>query len=629
MSVLSTPRITFSGQISWDPIVTNNYTANYNEATGDIVPENDPAALFRSSAIDQVMTDGNWNPHGTHRSNFFETSITGADLGSGTSVQDPFIGVPVAFSGMLVDLEPYGSNTSQLFFDEMSFGIQGGCCISAQRAFRFTDRYINFSRNNANAMIAGRAGITWQTCFPKSNLTLDAHDSPVLQAFIDAFQDPKALGLMVRWQAYRTVYFDDPTLSDMIIGPDGSPVIGPDGNPVTPPATLAREQELQDKLKSGGWQPNPARSLLVGSIGVWSEDDPIHEPGDRALLPQGVTLQDGTQFGPAFASLGESSITLDLGTFVPDVDRDANKHNVGALNVVAVDSSDNTTVLATLGSIPYTGGYDKTSYEANGGIVTLGGISPENIAIAQKANLQILDGSGNILATETALRAFSNDPNLYLDEGSTTESRVRVYQRGAPVGAGISVQLSAFGTDSKGNPIAQPVGNPQTTDSSGYVSFQFAANALGVVQYGFGFPPDAPPASLNTTSVTFMSVRVLPADADIAAMPPTWDNVYQYVLSNWYAMAPCMDNWLLLNDSAMVSRYGPMVKRLTAPENFESFRYMPVTRDLSAGKRTLLYNYLDGLKQAASPALAAGNLINVTPSRHVRPVAKHSKNMKS
>lgn len=620
MSVLSTPRITFRGEISWDPIVTNNQPKNYDEASNEIVPANDPAEAFRTSAIDQVVTDGNWNPHGTHRSAFYNTYITGADLGAGPLAQDPFIGVPVAFSGMLVDLEPYGATTSQLFFDAMTFGIEGGCSIATQRAYRFTDRCLNFARNLSNAMIAGRAGITWQTCFPKASLTLDAFDSPALQALNQALQAPGALGIMVRWQAYRTVYFDDPTLSDNR------------GNP----ATAAREQELQNKLKTGGWQPNPARSLLVGSIGVWHVDDPIHEPGDRALVPQGVSLSDGTQYGAAFALLGSSSVTLDLGTFIPDADRDANKHDVGMLTVRAVDPANPATVLATLGTIPYAD-YNKAAYESNAGIITLGGISAQDISIAQTADLQILDGSGTLIATESPVRAISSDPNFYLDEGSTAQSSVRVYNRGIAVGSGVSVQLSAFSADASGNPIAVPVGPPQTTDSTGTVSFQFAAQAPGVVQYGFGFPPAPPPAALDTTGLTFMSVRVWPADADIATLPATWDNVYKNVLSNWYAMAPCMDNWLLLNDAAMVARYGPLVKKLTAAENFEAFRFMPVTRDLSAGKRALLYKYLDGGSQS-SPQLAAAhrvpaeagaaapaNLIQVTPAKYRKPARQPSK----
>ena len=42
-----------------------------------------------------------------------------------------FVGVPAQFTGMLVDVEPYGGTSSQLFFDSMSFGIDGGCRIAA------------------------------------------------------------------------------------------------------------------------------------------------------------------------------------------------------------------------------------------------------------------------------------------------------------------------------------------------------------------------------------------------------------------------------------------------------------------------------------------------------------------
>jgi hypothetical protein len=43
-----------------------------------------------------------------------------------------------------------------------------------------------------------------------------------------------------------------------------------------------------------------------------------------------------------------------------------------------------------------------------------------------------------------------------------------------------------------------------------------------------------------------------------------------------------MDNWLDLGSEAQVKAYGPLIKKLTDKANFEAFRYMPVTRDLSA-----------------------------------------------
>ena len=37
MSALGTPRIFFKGQVTWDPIVTNNYNTNYDEDAGEAI----------------------------------------------------------------------------------------------------------------------------------------------------------------------------------------------------------------------------------------------------------------------------------------------------------------------------------------------------------------------------------------------------------------------------------------------------------------------------------------------------------------------------------------------------------------------------------------------------------------
>ena len=93
-------------------------------------------------------------------------------------------------------------------------------------------------------------------------------------------------------------------------------------------------------------------------------------------------------------------------------------------------------------------------------------------------------------------------------------------------------------------------------------------------------------------------------------LTPTWENVYAKVLANWNAMAPCMDNWLKLDDPAKVKASAHILKRLTSPANFEHFRFMPVTRDMSAGQRALLYKFLDGvhdemvLEQPVGPSFA-------------------------
>ena len=159
MSILETPRVYFKGQVTWDPIVTNNDDTFYDEGAAETVfpAAGDKVAAFRKEAIGAVnAADGNWNPHGTHRAVFYDTSVCGVDLGGGVRQDDPFVAAAVRFTGMLVDVEPYGSVSSQLFFDAMRFGVRGGYVISAKRSARLTARYINFYRTSPkNAMIAG------------------------------------------------------------------------------------------------------------------------------------------------------------------------------------------------------------------------------------------------------------------------------------------------------------------------------------------------------------------------------------------------------------------------------------------------------------------------------------------
>jgi hypothetical protein len=60
MSVLETPRIYFRGQVSWDPITTNNYSQRYDEFTGATVfPQVvDKVKAFRAQAIADVAGGG-------------------------------------------------------------------------------------------------------------------------------------------------------------------------------------------------------------------------------------------------------------------------------------------------------------------------------------------------------------------------------------------------------------------------------------------------------------------------------------------------------------------------------------------------------------------------------------------
>ena len=581
MSVLETPRIYFRGEVDWDPIVTNNSPSFYDETDATTVFQTtvDKVAAFRRSAI-AAVGQGTWNPHGTHRSTFYDSAVSGADLGKGLVRDDKFVDAPANFRGMLVDVEPYGAFSSQLFFDSIRFGIDGGYRILAPRTTRFTARYINFGRNTVGA-IAGVASVVWQTTFPKENgLQIDAFDSDALQALKKALEDDGVLGLTIQWNAYRTIYYNAPDAVDK--------------------AVMTRKSgELMARLEGGGFQPNPARSMMVGVIGLWRKGEPVHEPGDRVLITAPGASPRAPTVASAHARVDGSSMTIDLSNSISETGLDLSKKDFGELTVVAIDAQGGE---ATLGSIDYAH-YDQDAYLATSGIVTLTVDSKAATGIGS-ADLQLRDANDGVRLTEARYRAVPLVPNFYMNEGETQTARFQVYDRAVAAGSGVMVTIYTMSAD--GGTIDST--STATTSADGTIELSLIGTAPGITAYVAvpGPNPAAPTQGIDPQVYTYMYVRTLPADADIARLDPTWENVYTRVLANWHAMAPCMDNWLDLGNEAQVRSFGPMLKKLTSDAAFESFRCMPVTRDMTRGARMLLYRFLDQVPAAAANSKMLG-----------------------
>ncbi|MFZ6876057.1 hypothetical protein ACO0LF_28680 [Undibacterium sp. Di27W] len=579
MSILQIPRIHFKGQISWDPIVTNNYDNFYNEDTSQAVltpPES--MSQFRQAAIDAVKEDGNWNPHGTHRVKFFDAFVSSVDLGHGLVTTDKLCGAPCNLNAMLIDLEPYGACTSQLFFDAISFGIDGGCRIVAPRNERFTARYINFARNSFG-YTAGGASVNWQTSFATAGLKIDGHKSAALAALQHALQEADAQGIVISFNAYHTIYFDDPTLSNAVPGSGD-----------------AQSAQLYDKLMAGGFQPNPARSLIVGTIGVWRKGEPMHEPGDRALLPPLPKARP--LVATAHARLDKNQVSLDLSNSVSETGADLKKYDWGTLQLFAVDRLNKKEYL--LGSLNYNQ-YDKAAYEAGSGIVSL---NIDHATEAAQADWELRTADGKVLLVEAPVRLIPRTPNLYLDQGPANSVKFQAYKHGKPWFQTSDVTLFQMSADGGTVTATQNL----HTDGEGGLRVKADASKGEVYAYipvaGKNIP--APKEGLSTQIYTYAYVRVRAADNDIAALPATWDNVYKHVLINWNAMAPCMDNWLDLANPAQIHGYASILHRLTDPAAFESYLFMPVTRDMTAGQRSLLYKFLDRpAAEIASEAVAS------------------------
>lgn len=563
MSVLDIPRIYFRGQMAWDPIVTNNYSQLYDIATSKPRLGAGTVADYRERAR-QAIPRGNWNVHGTHRSIFFETTVTGVDLGCGLQVDDALVGAPVSFAGKLVDLDPYGATTSQLFFDELSCGIQGGCQILGLSAGPMAARRINFARNTGYTYIAGRASVVWQASFPADgSLSVHPYDSAVLAGLHDLLSDDDVAGLTVRVNAYRTVYYN------------------------TESPTEQQARDLADQIAQGGFHPNPARSLIVGVIGLWRRGEAPSVPGDRVLAPVG-----DSPVGTAFARVGDGRLTLDLSNSVPETGFDVPKLDLGPLTVVAKAEGDD----VPLGTLDYTA-YDTPAYNATSGIVTLA-LDPGQAATVGGADLEIRAANGTALLTEQPLTVAADPPNIYLEQGEQASVVLRAFLRGGRPGAPVSVTMAEVGGPL---PPVQVV-----TNEDGEVTVPINGGKPGSwiwVLIAWQGEAPTPPSQLNPGLSEYVALRTTPADAEIATLEPTWENVHRYVLRDWEALAPCMDNWLRLGDEQQCRAYAQLVRRLTSRERFNEYGYMPVTRDLTRGQRTLLHRWCDMV--AEEPTMTA------------------------
>ncbi len=562
MSVLQTPRLYFIGKCTWDPIVTNNDNNYWNIETSKPEPPLVDADAYRAEVAGQIASHGNWNVDGTHRSVFYETKVTGVDLGQGVSVDDPLVGVPVGFKGMLVDINPYIGSTSQLFYDEMKVGIDGGPQVVLPNNGPIVARHIGF--RNPSLEIAGRASVIWQGSTVEG-LSIAEHDSPVLVALQEQIGAGNADGLTVRFNAYRTIYFNNDQ----------------------PPSSPQMYQDLQSRVQGGGFQPNPARSWIVGVVGLHVAGEPASMPGDRPL--------SGSLGNTAFARVDGNRLDIDMGNTVRETDVQANKQDLGPLTVSVGGSPVTTLSFAD---------YDKAAYDKTSGIVTVS-LTADQATAAQTQDLSI--SNGTVSLEEEVLTTVVDPPMLYFEGVDSKEVTVQVLRRGVPVTSAVNVQVAEVsrnsGAKTPTNMVPALLHLSVTTDTTGKAVVRFGTDDAseaklhdGSSQWVFtpyeGAEPSVP-SSLNPDTDCYVATRVTPADATIAAMSPTWDNVHTQVLRDWEALAPCMDNWLRLGDESSVRAIAGLVKKLTSIDNFDSFDYMPVTRGMSAGQRTLLHNWCD------------------------------------
>lgn len=728
MSVLSFPRIFFQGFMCWDIPTGNNNdqfpTYAYDKAALNwpyLKPFGIDQSNFKSTFQPWFMTekeyiDGNgnkkysppaeWNFFGTNACYFVqyknvadgivrESRITGGATAYKTPVShDTLFGKPIALIGdlfgspenprraRLVDNNPASSYSSQIYFNSMSFGdAQTGFSGPCYR--RMHSRFIGTLRN-PNLPSAGHVSVTWQTCFPKDGLVINVGGSTLLQNLQKMIASGQAKGIMVRFNTYLNLYFQNGYFN---------------GSPKEPHSLADQPAIYKSGLATGDQVVNPCYSRVLGVIGPWYDDELVSVPEGRFLATSGAPLPlksstaphpvrltaavikggppsdpaapaavagpninvptpDPTgvvQLGVAFAEIDYTNgiISLDTLNTFPELFWQGDKVDLGNVTLAVQDGPGNPTPIATFTYADY----NTNSYETHGGIIDVkfdpGPNGPKQKLMNGTLVVTAVAGSPPTVfkaLVEKPWSANTDDRGIYLNENESKTFDVSVFfkgKRAANAKLMIAKYAPALTSDPDsytGTPVVAIAANaPQivnvtngktetvSTDGSpptqtnvtvvdvdangvAHVNIKAASAGLPVLMfYPFqagtalpqpqqGFDTQAAPSGVSF----YTTIRVLSFDdafvdqfIELWNSPPkpakpydpalAWNFVYDNILYLYDMIYPVMLRFVPLGDRHRVEAAIDQVLALIAPSYFaESTLAMPITRDLSEGKRTVL-----------------------------------------
>ena len=347
---------------------------------------------------------------------------------------------------------------------------------------------------------------------------------------------------------------------------------------------------------------NPAVSTMCGAIGLWQKGDLQTVPSGRILAAGPAPNQTAATLGgaEAYVNSAQGVISLDLMNTIP-VEGAQNETIAGigplALTLTTDGSTQTINALAEID-------FGKSAYFASGGIidVPLGTVSASDVS---DGTLGLSSPANTVTPLEeVALTAEVDQRSAYVDMGNPGQFIVDVRASTGTVPADAKVfanivtnstdkviVLTGGTTETSGN--SYPVTNGQAT-----VTFDGhdEGNCIVLLQAFTGVDVPVTLAQFPAPTTGYAAIRVMPTDADINAVADadvTWDYVYNNVLRPFDLVYRGMSCGVFsLGSQDAVKAHANSIVGLTDLSQFESPLYMPVTRDLSAGRRALLWRYL-------------------------------------
>jgi hypothetical protein len=575
MSYLQTPRLHFAGQFQADPSTVNND------------PEHFDTSRFQSNynLPGPGTSNGWWNPGGTAAWRFFGCTVKQVVYKDGTVCDDPAIdpvvGSPVSSGhgrteGKLVDLDPEQQMVSEIWGFQVVLGGSGsGFSIRGEfEVAAFGDIWTRFPEGQPDSFF----GAFYQSVL--QNLDWKNQTASRFLKELDQLSPADKAGRKLSIKFNVDGYNDDRSATTFTFG------------------------------------------RVVGSIGLYLPGEPVHFLAARALpgVPSqipGVTTGPVTM-GTAYAMIDGDSLLVDLGNSIPT--QSAGGPIVTGMGKLYAAALPTNGAPVLLGEIEY---QVPNWYSQTSGIARLE-LNKDQLKVAQGSPLAIATSSilqqPPALASPPLLAEASNGAFLRADQfvfrlnpgdSATTKLYATTFGERSP---SQKISLGYDPTVMQGQvtqgPLAGPpnVGTPEsalkfptsiTTGTDGTAELQLKAGDPGNpriyidgqvygVTYQLGNAP--PPIGSVQNGSQFLSALVF-SGYQVPAEPNWMEHVrpiFQQYADLYPVMRPIVD---LANFGSVISRRAILKNVFNTPVSDPN--YMPVTRDLSEGKRNMIRKWLD------------------------------------
>lgn len=611
--------------------------AAYREWMTTLITYSDPLDQIPDSTQPnwRPTMPGYWNYWGDHLTTFGGATITSTWLDDDPLTapgSDALLGANIVFNARIVDLNPADTYCSQ--FVAAGFSVVGsdleGNRAELLRGVPTTSmtRWLNFYRYYG-------AG-TFQAVIPNSSLSFiddaGAPDSRGLRALRDGARHGG--GLLLRWcfygmKAARSMLemYDAFQQGEAALNPKIGRVVGSIG-------VWNGTDMVSTPVGRIFQQPGPPYFPASGELEAQAKRRhfPVktHEDVERVvttgnlLNATSAELDCAKKMGPAAAVVLGNRVVLDLNTAFPEItcDPDATgdpfqKHDFGTVNLELVYGSGSPVVL---GSVQY----DAETYQQLGGVweVPFDPASETGQHIAD-GFFQLRDEAGNVLLQEIdVVNIITDDQAVYLDMDQTSDgvkaagtAALRVFIKGEPISEPITISVERWndvqipGRANSVNPLVVTATEIVEQRSDAF-SWEIPAGGQAEVPieaerpacYKLRYIPpgmDVDPSEPAWAVEYFSCFRVLPYD-DYSHVPDaelTFEFVYDEVFSYYSILYPVMANiipWGPANtprDPERVEQFASLILQAIDESRLGTALEMPITRELSAGKRALLQRW--------------------------------------